>query len=238
MLRVHGVDTSTPHTSHLTSCTPTHPISQHETKEGDLEDGRTLELQQHGSNGSGKAGDVEFVFKDVSFTVKDKKTKADKVIIQNISATVTPGHVLAIMGPSGSGKTTLINSLTMSAFGGVTRGSVTLGGERMTPRLFQRHCFVVNQQDFHWPFLTCRETLEYAAELFLGHEGKDAQKERVETVLAKMGLESCTDVRVGNEFINGLSGGQKRRLSIGLALIKAPSLIFLDEPTSVSLLSL
>eukprot|EP00616_Rhizochromulina_sp_CCMP1243_P005891 CAMPEP_0118998186 /NCGR_PEP_ID=MMETSP1173-20130426/62939_1 /TAXON_ID=1034831 /ORGANISM="Rhizochromulina marina cf, Strain CCMP1243" /LENGTH=888 /DNA_ID=CAMNT_0006949667 /DNA_START=69 /DNA_END=2736 /DNA_ORIENTATION=- len=170
-------------------------------------------------------------FQDISFTVQDKKTKTEKVIIQDISATVRPGHVLAIMGPSGAGKTTLINVLTLSAFGGVSRGSVTLGSDRLTPALFQQHCYVVTQQDFHWPFLTCRETLQYAAELYL-QDDATAREERVNTVIKKMGLESCADTICGNEFVQGLSGGQKRRLSIGLALIKEPILIFLDEPTS------
>ena len=130
------------------------------------------------------------------------------------------------------GKTTLINCLTLSAFGGVTRGSITLGNEPLTPQVFKKQCYAVNQRDFHWAFLTCRETMLYAAKLYLGSEDADQQVELVNHMITKMGLDVCADVRVGNEFVKGLSGGQKRRLSLGLALIKEPLLIYLDEPTS------
>lgn len=108
-----------------------------------------------------------------------------------------------------TGKTTLINCLTLSAFGGVTRGSITLGSEPLNPQVFQKHCYVVNQQDFHWAFLTCRETMMYAAKLYLGeHEDEASREALVNNMITKMGLDVCADVRVGNEFIKGLSGGQ------------------------------
>ena len=181
-------------------------------------------------------GGVEaFTFKDVTFTVKvaDKegKGKVDKKIIQGISGRVVSGHVLAILGPSGAGKTTLINVLTLSAFGGEAVGTVKLNEDKMTQSLFMKSCFVVTQQDNHWPFLTCKQTLAFAAELYL-NDTKEKRAERVDDIIKRTGLESCMDTRVGNEFMQGLSGGQKRRLSIALALIKQPKLIFLDEPTS------
>lgn len=102
----------------------------------------------------------------------------------------------------------------MSISSGQLYGSVKLNGKGLTSQIFKEDCYLVEQYDHHWPFLTCKETLIFAAELFLGpgnHNGA------VEDIIEKMGLESCKNTKVGNEFIQGLSGGQKRRLSIGIA---------------------
>ena len=91
----------------------------------------------------------------------------------------------------------------------------------MTDTMFRQHAYVVPQHDNHWPYLTCRETLNAAAQLY------QTPASQVDFVLRKMGLETCSEVRNSS-----LSGGQRRRLSIGLALLKQPTVLFLDEPTS------
>jgi ABC-type multidrug transport system ATPase subunit len=120
----------------------------------------------------------------------------------------------------------LISTLTLDAFYGKPNGSVTLNGVPITNSIFKEHCYVVVQHDKHWPYLTCRETLQYAAELY-----EVAAKEDVDAIvneiIQKMGLNACADTRNAR-----LSGGQRRRLSIGIALLKQPTLLFLDEPTS------
>lgn len=70
----------------------------------------------------------------------------------------------------------------------------------------------------------------YAAQLYLGKSASQVEA-TVDDLIRKMGLQSCRDTLVGNMFMQGLSGGQKRRLSIALALVKQPTLMFLDEPT-------
>ena len=97
----------------------------------------------------------------------------------------------------------------------------------MTDKIFKRHCYVVKQRDKHWPYLTTRETLIYAAELYEVAPDSNGISSIVDNIITKMGLEICADTRCAR-----LSGGQQRRLSIAIALLKQPTVIFLDEPTS------
>ena len=94
----------------------------------------------------------------------------------------------------------------------------------MSDRVFKRYCYVVKQYDTNWPYLTARETLTYAAELY---DLAGASDVLVNEVMVKTGLKSCADTAVAQ-----LSGGQQRRLSLAVALLKQPAVLFLDEPTS------
>lgn len=171
---------------------------------------------------------------DVSFTVPIKKwgrTIGEKRILKNVSMTMQSGEALAVMGPSGAGKTTFMDLLTMQGAGGTRTGYVDLNLEPLTPEVFRQFCAYVPQNDNGWPFLTCRESLQFAADFFIS--GSAAyKKERVDKLVESMGLEACQNTKVGNEFLKGLSGGQRRRLSLGIAFLKDPLVIFLDEVTS------
>lgn len=162
---------------------------------------------------------------DVSFSVGDRQ------IVSDAQGELKSGDCLAIMGPSGAGKTTFLSILTLDTKGGRSEGEVTLNGQPMTSALFKKHCCVVHQEDYHWAMLTCRETITYAAELYLGLSIQETEK-RVNEMLQATGLDSCANTVVGNGFTKGLSGGQKRRLSVAVALLKKLDVIYLDEPTS------
>ena len=115
-------------------------------------------------------------------------------------------------------QTVLISALSIDAFYGKLYGSVTLNGVPLTDRIFKEHCYVVVQQDKHFPFLTCRETLRFAAELY-DVAAKNDLDAVADEIIDKMGLRVCADTRNAR-----LSGGQARRLSIGIALLKQPTL--------------
>ena len=92
----------------------------------------------------------------------------------------------------------------------------------------------VAQEDTLLGSFTTRETLLYTAALTLNVNaiGLKERRDIVASMLADLGLDTCADTRVGDVFIKGLSGGQKRRLSLGLSLISRPGVLLCDEPTS------
>ncbi|KAJ3030652.1 UNVERIFIED_CONTAM: hypothetical protein HDU68_008287 [Siphonaria sp. JEL0065] len=185
--------------------------------------------------GFGSIHPVSILAKGLGVSVSTKSKKGDKGqlhILQNINLHVPAGKLMAIMGGSGSGKTTLLNALAGRPVGKVT-GDITFNNE--DPSKFFKSGMVayVQQQDNLLPYITIRETLRYAARLRLPQTMSLAKKyELVEGVILELGLKECADTLVGDEWRKGISGGEKRRVSVGVQLLMNPSLIFMDEPTT------
>ncbi|XP_076452738.1 uncharacterized protein LOC143288276 [Babylonia areolata] len=177
-----------------------------------------------GGGGGGVRREVEFLFRDINVSIKNTH------ILHNISGIVGSGEVLAVMGPSGSGKTTLLNTL-----GGripVESGEVTLDGQPLTKKVRKRMCYVL-QQDIFLSKLTLWETLYFAAMVYLPEKLPRQEKlARVDNIIEVLDLTKCRNTLVGDQFIRGLSGGEKKRLSIACELIKDPDIMLMDEPTS------
>ncbi|XP_066339477.1 ABC transporter G family member 25-like [Miscanthus floridulus] len=155
----------------------------------------------------------------------------ERTILKGITGEARPGEVLAVLGPSGSGKSTLL-SILGGRLPGRHSGTVLAGG-RPPSRFVQRRTGFVAQDDVLHPHLTVRETLTFCANLRLPHSAPAAAKaSAAEAVIAELGLGACADTIVGNAFVRGVSGGERKRVSIGHELLVNPSLLVLDEPTS------
>ncbi|GME93454.1 unnamed protein product [[Candida] boidinii] len=173
-------------------------------------------------------------FKKEKLSSTDIENSEDmKPILHSMSFNIPKGTVTAIMGGSGSGKTTLLNALShrQSISGSLAQsGEILFNGQDDINTI--RHAYVI-QQDILLPTLTCFETLLYAAELRLPKlTSKESRKILVEEIILELGLKECRDTMVGDRVHKGLSGGEKRRLSIGIQMMSNPSVLFLDEPTT------
>lgn len=143
-------------------------------------------------------------------------------ILHSVEMTLHPGEMCAVIGPSGAGKSSLIRVLL-----GIWKpdsGSVRVGGkpvDEVGPLGY------VPQDDALHRGLTVAKELGFAAELRMPGESKDARAERVDRVMAQVGLTDRAQTR-----IRRLSGGQRKRVAVGLELLTRPPLLILDEPTS------
>eukprot|EP00435_Cladocopium_sp_Y103_P073185 s164_g42.t1 len=160
-------------------------------------------------------------------------TSDTRELLKNITAHVRSGEVLAIIGGSGAGKTTLLDTVALEPRQGYRQGQVLLNGINLDQALFRKSCAYVAQSDACCPTLTVKETLLFAASLYQGRETLSARRRHVQSLLVEVGLDSCQHVKVGDGLlIRGVSGGQRRRVSLAVELLKRPSVLVLDEPTS------
>ncbi|CAM0957941.1 unnamed protein product [Alopecurus aequalis] len=156
-----------------------------------------------------------------------------KALLDGISGEARDGELLAVMGASGSGKSTLVDALAGRIARDSLGGTVTLNGEPLQGRRLRAISAYVMQDDLLYPMLTVRETLMYAAEFRLSRALSPATKrERVDRLIDQLGLSRAADTVIGDEGHRGVSGGERRRVSIGTDIIHDPILLFLDEPTS------
>lgn len=165
--------------------------------------------------------------------------RTNKAILKPLTADFQPGKLNVIMGPSGSGKTSLLNSLagrlkdaTLTKYR--TYGSLTFNGMNPSEQVIHAICsFVTQDDDALLASLTVRETLRFAAGLRLPKWMSSEQKtQRAEEILLKMGLKDCADNLIGNDLVKGISGGEKRRVTIAVQILTEPRVLLLDEPLS------
>ncbi|GJN08237.1 hypothetical protein PR202_ga26137 [Eleusine coracana subsp. coracana] len=156
-----------------------------------------------------------------------------RTLLDGISGEARDGEILAVLGASGAGKSTLIDALADRIHRDSLRGSVTLNAEPLDGRLLKVISAYVMQDDLLYPMLTVSETLMYSAEFRLPRALSRAKKRaRVEALVDQLGLRAAAHTIIGDEGRRGVSGGERRRVSIGIDIIHDPIILFLDEPTS------
>ncbi|KAJ8540338.1 hypothetical protein K7X08_030257 [Anisodus acutangulus] len=159
--------------------------------------------------------------------------RTTKVLLDNISGEARDGEIIAVLGASGSGKSTLIDGLANRIAKESLKGTITLNGEPLDSRLLKVISAYVMQDDLLYPMLTVEETLMFAAEFRLPRTlSKSKKKMRVQALIDQLGLRNAAKTIIGDEGHRGVSGGERRRVSIGIDIIHDPIILFLDEPTS------
>ncbi|KRW98125.1 P-loop containing nucleoside triphosphate hydrolase [Pseudocohnilembus persalinus] len=184
---------------------------------------------------------IDISFRNITYKVeiekKNQKTgkpeKQNRVILDNLSGVCKAGEITAIMGASGAGKTSLLNILCKRIVNG---NKIKLEG-KIQANYFQYHydnfndfASYIMQDDRLIDTLTVKETLMFAAKLKI--QGEKQQQEVVNHIIRYLKLDKCQDNIIGGRTIKGISGGERKRVSIAIELVNDPQVMFLDEPTS------
>ncbi|KAH3859051.1 ATP-binding cassette sub-family G member 5-like isoform X2 [Dreissena polymorpha] len=155
-----------------------------------------------------------------------------KLVLRDACMHLKSGQLTAVLGGSGSGKTSLLDCIAQRADGTVS-GKVYFNNMECTPDIAQIYMSYVMQADRLLPNLTVRETLRYSAQLRLpGNASNFDIEEKVSKVIIEMGLRHVAESRIGGGIVRGISGGEKRRVTIAIQLLQNPKILLLDEPTS------
>ncbi|XP_057447944.1 ABC transporter G family member 21-like isoform X2 [Lotus japonicus] len=190
---------------------------------------------------------VTLKFEDVSYSItignqknnggahvsSSRDPKLTRTVLNGVTGIVGPGEIMAMLGPSGSGKTTLLTALAGRLTGKLS-GDITYNNQPFSGTV-RRSTGFVSQDDVLYPHLTVVETLTYAALLRLPRSLTVEEKmEQVELIITELGLSRCRNSPVGGggALFRGISGGERKRVSIGQEMLVNPSLLLLDEPTS------
>ncbi|KAJ3681471.1 hypothetical protein LUZ60_015960 [Juncus effusus] len=194
---------------HIKQCKISHPLKIWSTR--DEEDEVKPQQTDHGERAKENASTNHRV----------------RQVLKNVSCHANPNEILAIVGPSGAGKSTLLEILA----GRVNlpiQPEILINKKPIDSTSFRKMSGYVTQTDILYPLLTVQETLYFSARLKLGSRvpTKDIES-RVEKLIKELGLERASDTRVVS-----VSGGERRRVSIGTEMVHNPQVLILDEPTS------
>ncbi|XVE96638.1 hypothetical protein REPUB_Repub02eG0239900 [Reevesia pubescens] len=173
---------------------------------------------------------IEIYFKDLTLTLKGK----NKHLLRCVTGKLMPGRVSAVMGPSGAGKTTFLSALTgKTAAGCNVTGLILVNGKNEPIQSYKKIIGYVPQDDIVHGNLTVEENLRFSARCRLSADLPKPDKVLIiERVIESLGLQAIRDSLVGTVEKRGISGGQRKRVNVGLEMVMEPSLLILDEPTT------
>ncbi len=170
----------------------------------------------------------------VTYSVRNRSTGKPLDLLSNVSFSVLPGELVALMGPSGSGKTTLLNVL--AGVNPITGGSVLYDNKpiRTGDDALSSHIGYVPQDDLLYDKLTVRECLLHSTRYRVPDRVATAQiVQKIKSVCESLGLnEAIQKTIIGSPSNKTLSGGQRKRVNLAMELVTDPLILFLDEPTS------
>lgn len=175
----------------------------------------------------GKSSKISFVAENIGFTFPNGHKG-----LREINISESSGKLIGLMGGSGAGKSTLLNVLNGNET--PSEGVVRINGIDIHKDKSSIEGIIgyVPQDDLLIEELTVFENLHYAAQLCFDDLNIDAIDKLVEKTLSALGLATTRDLKVGSPLEKTISGGQRKRLNIGLELLREPSVMFVDEPTS------
>nr|GMC86350.1 putative white-brown complex homolog protein 30 [Ipomoea batatas] len=172
---------------------------------------------------------LEIAFKDLTITLKKKNIH----LMRSVTGKMMPGRVAAVMGPSGAGKTTFLTAVLGKITGCAITGSILINGKDVSIQCYRKIIGFVAQDDIVHGNLTVEENLRFNARCRLAADLPKADKVLIiERVIESLGLQGVRDSLVGTVEMRGISGGQKKRVNVGMEMVMEPSLLILDEPTS------
>nr|XP_005296189.1 ATP-binding cassette sub-family G member 5 [Chrysemys picta bellii] len=179
----------------------------------------------------------------ISYTVRERvglwwdipsyHKKYTRQILKDVSFHIESGQIMAILGNSGSGKTTLLDAISgRLRQKGNFFGEVYMNGQELKKEQFQDCFSYVQQNDTLLGYLTIQESLTYTALLALQKHSNDFIKRKVDAVMAELSLSHVATNVIGSRIFRGISGGERRRVSIAAQLLQDPKVMLLDEPTT------
>eukprot|EP00697_Spironema_sp_BW2_P002343 gnl/Spiro4/13139_TR6966_c4_g4_i2.p1 gnl/Spiro4/13139_TR6966_c4_g4~~gnl/Spiro4/13139_TR6966_c4_g4_i2.p1 ORF type:complete len:427 (+),score=90.07 gnl/Spiro4/13139_TR6966_c4_g4_i2:46-1281(+) len=180
----------------------------------------------------------EIAVRNPSFfdTFKCDQEMQEKVILHSISGRCRAGRLTAIMGSSGAGKTSLLNVLAATASSDMTiSGDISINDKIVKSETIKKLSAFVHQDDVILSTQTVTEAITMSSMLRLPRVMPLEEKQkRVADMIVSLHLTDCKDTEIGDPAlgVTGVSGGERKRTSIGMELVTNPSLLFLDEPTS------
>ncbi|KAL6865260.1 hypothetical protein ACP4OV_016411 [Aristida adscensionis] len=183
---------------------------------------------------------VILLFKNINYFVDMPKgmkkhgvTETRLQLLQDISGSLRPGVLTALMGITGAGKTTLLDVLAGRKTGGYIEGTINVCGYPKKQETFSRLAGYCEQTDIHSPYLSVYESLQFSACLRLPSVVKPHERDMfVEEVMGLLELAGIRNAIVGLPGATGLSAEQRKRLTIAVELVASPSIMFMDEPTT------
>ncbi|KAI9224519.1 P-loop containing nucleoside triphosphate hydrolase protein [Blastocladiella britannica] len=178
---------------------------------------------------------VDIAFENIEYniTIGTGKEAFDKPILKGVTSRFQAGKLTVILGASGAGKTSLLNVIAGETKIGKLSGKLLLNGQSSTGAAIKSISGFVHQEDVILGTMTVQEAVGMSAKLRLPHTLSEEDRiHKVDEIITMLGLAECRTSTIGTATMKGISGGQKKRVAMGMDLISNPSVVFLDEPTS------